>query len=496
MSSVKRQSTLRTFGKISKASAFPEFAKPSQAVLATPNKLCAPSKRKRDDSDEDAPSTFEADELALDKVFAKKVRLIRPNAFWPLTILQPKIRFSTPPPSAGSFVAPSPSAAIQKLSLASAEPPRTQRATTPEDLPASLRDILSIHQHLLHALSIHFAHNGPSTPAEVTTLCKTITVLWKKRRATKEDLQRIIAISELAADHQVAMSSENTINHSKSLFKLTTASSHTWLDYVGAASKKTYRGGLNRNPFNEKCLQALFKADVMSLYLTAKADGASHLKFLDGPLSKFPLLRCDVGAQTEQRMAKASAARDEIMDVAKASQIRQNAKPTIKQELGTENATPEQADQKLKSRTLSLFERVKAKQLANAANGAPTPETILRQHAIGRINEIVEILRMKQQQKQSAGSDPATDGPSSKVKVTKVAFGFAQIVQEIKNSVSIPIQDDEAKLCLDLLSKDVDGTWCTMFKLGSVKSLVLQGGAKSGVEIQKELELKEKARKA
>lgn len=77
MSSVKRQSTLRTFGKISKASAFPEFAKPSQAVLATSNKLCAPSKRKRDDSDEDAPSAFEADELAFDKVFAKKVRWTR-----------------------------------------------------------------------------------------------------------------------------------------------------------------------------------------------------------------------------------------------------------------------------------------------------------------------------------------------------------------------------------------------------------------------------------
>jgi hypothetical protein len=312
----------------------------------------------------------------------------------------------------------------------------------------------------------------------------------------KEDLQRIFAISELAADHQVAISSENTIGHSKSFFKLTTASSYTCLEYVGAGAKKTYRGGLNHNPFNEKCLQALFKADVMSLYLTAKVDRSTSLDFLDGPLSKFPLLRCNVGAQTEQRMAKASAARDEIMDVAKASQSRQNTKPTIKQELGTEDATPEQASQKLKSRTLSLFERVKAKQLANAANGAATPQTILRQHAIGRIGEVVEILRMKQQQKQSTGFNRANDESPSKVKVNKVAFGFAQIIQEIKNSVSIPIQDDEAKMCLELLSKDMEGSWCTMFAFGSVKSLVLQGSAKTGVEIQKELESNGRVMKA
>lgn len=234
----------------------------------------------------------------------------------------------------------------------------------------------------------------------------------------------------------------------------------------------------------------------MSLYLTAKVDNSAHLDFIHGDLSEFPLLRCEIGAQTEQRIAKASAARTEIMDVAKASQNRQNTKPTIKQELEIENATPEQASQKLKSRTLSLFERVKAKQLANAANGAPTPQSILRQHAIGRISEVVEILRMKQQQKQTGGFNSAIDESPSKVKVNKVAFGFAQIIQEIKNSVSIPIQGDEAKMCLELLSKDVDGTWCTMFELGNVKSLVLQGSAQSGAEIQNELQLKERARKA
>jgi hypothetical protein len=75
MSTSKRQSTLRTFGRVSKASAFPAFIKPTKEALAPSNKLCPPTKRKRDDSDEDTPATFEVDELAFDKIFAKKVRL-------------------------------------------------------------------------------------------------------------------------------------------------------------------------------------------------------------------------------------------------------------------------------------------------------------------------------------------------------------------------------------------------------------------------------------
>ena len=242
-------------------------------------------------------------------------------------------------------------------------------------------------------------------------------------------------------------------------------------------------------------MQTLFKADVQRLYLIATSDHPANLEFLNELLSRFPLLRCDVGAQTEQRIAKASAARTEIMDVAKASQKRQAAKTIVKINQNSEESAPEQASQELKSRTLSLFERVKAKQLANAANGAPTPASILRQHAIGRVGEVVEILRMKQQQKQSVGFNSAIDESPSKVRINKVAFGFAQIIQEIKNSASIPIQDDEAKMCLELLSKDVDGTWLTTFELGSVKSVVLQGVAKSGIEIQKELEANERVRK-
>ena len=491
MSAGKRQSTLRTFGKVSKASAFPAFVKPTKQALVPSNTLCHHSKRKRDESDNDEPIEFEVDDLAFDKVFTKKVR---PTSNWSPTFAnkyQPKIRYPTPPPfQPSTTVAQSPSSAIKKLSLATPEPLRTQRANTPEDLPEPLKEIIAIHANLLKALSIHFAHSGPSAPAEVSALCKTITSLWKRRGVTKNDLQRVLAICELAENDHAAISPTNTIEHDKSHFRLTTASVNTCLEYVAA---KIYRGGMNRIPFNEKCLQSLFRTNVMALYITANR--SVHLKFLNGPLSGFPLLKCDIGAQTKQRIAKASAARSEILNVAKASQSRQNAKSLVKTE-GAEEPSPQQASQQLKSRTLSLFERVKAKQHANAAAGAPTPDSILRQHAIGRMGEVVEILRMKQQQKQCAGLRPAIDESPSKVRVNKVAFGFVQIIQEIKNSVSIPIQDDEAKKCLQLLNEDVEGTWLMTFELGSVRSIVLQGDAKSGVEVQRELEAREKARKS
>ena len=74
MSTSKRQSTLRTIGKISKVSVFPAFLKPANVALAPSNKLCFQAKRKRDESDDDEPAKIEGDELAFDKVIAKKVR--------------------------------------------------------------------------------------------------------------------------------------------------------------------------------------------------------------------------------------------------------------------------------------------------------------------------------------------------------------------------------------------------------------------------------------
>jgi hypothetical protein len=142
--------------------------------------------------------------------------------------------------------------------------------------------------------------------------------------------------------------------------------------------------------------------------------------------------------------------------------------------------------QALKARTLSLFDRVRAKHLANSTTTTPTTDEILRHSAIGRIDEIVEILRMKQQQKLSATYMSSAHTSPGKTR-GKVSFSMMQLVNDIKTSLSVPIGSEEIKKCIEILANEVAGGWCEVFDMGTVKSVILNGNGMSGVVVKKML---------
>jgi len=305
----------------------------------------------------------------------------------------------------------------------------------------------------------------------------------------KEDIQRMLALYEISEDSTVL--GRTPIKYKASPFKLTISGTRTCIDYVRGSANSSPRG-LMSILFSESCLQTLFKAKIMSLFQSSRSNSALH--FLNGSLADFPLLACSIGAQTIARQERASARRSDILNLSAQAQKRSQPKlpSTLCKE--TEAQTETQIAEKVKSRTQSLFDRVKAKQLANSSILTPTAEMILRRHAIGRIAEIVEIIRMKQQQKMSANFVSAVHFSPSRVK-NKVSFSLNQLTSEIKNSVSVPIGDDEIRMCLKMLAGEVPGFWVSMFEMGSgeskITSVVLTGQGMGGREVQRRLEEKE-----
>ena len=61
-------------------------------------------------------------------------------------------------------------------------------------LPDELQDLVNLHSSFLTALSLHYAHNGSMTPADLRILGPGIERAWRKRRVTAHDLRRILAI--------------------------------------------------------------------------------------------------------------------------------------------------------------------------------------------------------------------------------------------------------------------------------------------------------------
>lgn len=60
-------------------------------------------------------------------------------------------------------------------------------AIAPGQLPAELLNLLALHSSFLTALSLHYAHNGTSTPADLRDLTASITLVWKQRQVTYDD---------------------------------------------------------------------------------------------------------------------------------------------------------------------------------------------------------------------------------------------------------------------------------------------------------------------
>lgn len=340
-------------------------------------------------------------------------------------------------------------------------PPRStpERATPETVVPAQVQELVQIHKAFLKAFSLHRAHNGPSAPAELGHLLESVTRLYQKRVVSIVDVQRMLGLLELKG-----LAQGSSLIHHKSPFKLLIsglgANRRHLVEFVGY-EKETRKNGktvlIKISDLNEQALQTHYESVVSQVCSSDQ---------LDGHVDAYPVLEFATGAQTVARQKKASEAKKLILDGRKPDL--DFGRLSVKDD--TERESTKQ--QTVKSRTLSLFDRVKAKQLANATVNVPSADALRRKHAVGRIAEVVEILRMKQQQKLRG---LGTSG--------KASFAMQQIIGEVRVSLSIPMADDEIKMCLEILAKEVADGWCSIFELGQTRSVVLTGVGRSGIDV-------------
>lgn len=263
---------------------------------------------------------------------------------------------------------------------------------------------------------------------------------------------------------QAGLAQGSSLTHHKGPFKLLISGLGTnrrhLVEFLGY-EKETRKNGktvlIKISDFNEQGLQTRYESHVSHVCSIAQ---------LSGQVDAYPVLEFATGAQTVARQKKASEARKLILDGRKPDL--DFGRLSVKDDAERESTK----QQTVKSRTLSLFDRVKAKQLANAAVSVPSADALRRKHAVGRIAEVVEILRMKQQQKLRRLSMSG-----------KASFAMQLIIDEVRASLSIPMADDEIKMCLEILAKEVGDGWCSIFELGQTRSVVLTGIGRSGVDI-------------
>lgn len=395
-----------------------------------------------------------------------------------LTLYQVKQQLPTPPASQAHSpidLQLSPTINFRQLSLDSDH----AAPSAPRELPQVLQDFVSLHAAFLKAFTLHIGHNGQSAPANLDSLLNSVTRIWKKHTVIPEDIQRILAIYELDVSTHF---SGRLLKHQEGPFKLTMTGSGSIgcnVEYVGWGSRRT-----TNCQWNEYNLQKLYEGEIESTWISYRSIPTC---WLFGDIRSFPKLEFAVGVQTQARQARAETARREILGLSTQAQNRPGA------QFGTQSSNkPENAgahtSEVVKSRTMSLLDRVRAKASATPSS-SQSSEASVRRYAIGRISEVVDILRMKQQQKMSSSFNSSVHSSPSKVRC-KVSFSMTQLINDIKGSLAVPLGDAEIRMCVKILQDEIPGFWLSTYTVGTVESVILNGTGLSGVEVKRILEAK------
>lgn len=352
---------------------------------------------------------------------------------------------------------------IRKARPSVAIPTPPASSPEPEELPTTLQELKSLHKAFVQALGVHYAHHGTNNAPFVSSLLSSVTRLWKRRSVSLQDVQRILAVWEICDEY-----TGNEIAHKKGPFKLVTTG-------IGSGQQtKIENVQTIASSFLESELQQKYEAVVEKLARRAQRGTQSQYIFVSQELTNFPLLKCEIGTQTQARQEKIHSIRDSILSKLSTTKSTASTEPDFATlSISDPSDPPKSREDKLKSRTLGLFDRLKAKQLANSASGgAPTSAELLRRRALHRLPDIIDVLRLKQSQKLNSLFRAAG---ASRTSSMKVSFSTDQLIQEIRDSGRVPTSPEEIRTCLDILGREVPDTWCSVYAGTGVNCVTLQG---------------------
>lgn len=316
-------------------------------------------------------------------------------------------------------------------------------------LPGKLQDFCELHAAFLTALSLYYAHNGTSSPVNVSNLLQMVTNTWRKAAVTLEDLRRLLASAQ---------------------------SDFTLEDYGRAGvclARKQARGRalkraasyVDEDDLNARFSDALLKQWVQWQACTGKENHDASTFLAQLPLSDIVQHK---SAESAAPLFARGQARLADLKAAQLSALQATTKPTAISD------AQEKTSQAVLSRGTSLLDRILAKQILSASlPSGPTKLQLERRAALHRIEDIARTLDML------AGAK------------ARITLSMPAMVQQLQQSLRNPISREEVEQCLGLMASEITPGFVRVVESGAVKAVVVCRGARVGVE-----ELRERVAKA
>ena len=374
-------------------------------------------------------------------------------------------------PSDSSSSSPTTDHETPPSSPASAKSESTQHHET-YPLPDELQDLVNLHSSFLTALSLHYAHNGSRTPADLRNLGPGIERAWRKRRVTLDDVRRIMAIGrgEGADGHEIA----------GTLYLSDYGYGKICVEIAEIPDSKRTK----RRPINEEALNSVFLRDLEQRWMCYKNDNPtdhSPSNFL-ASLALSPITPCTSLSKIAPLLSKGQRRLEDL----KTGAIKAQQKP-----LSITSANPNSIAQSktmhTSARSTDLFSRLKAKQLHQSTLPLPpSAEALARKSALQRLHKITPVL-----QSLVVSSEKHSNDDAAAVGVTPMAspmsFTMPTLVQHLQMSLRNPIGKEEVIRSIRLL-EEVAPEWVVLKEVGKMHGVTIKGAGLRRDELGKRIE--------
>lgn len=327
----------------------------------------------------------------------------------------------------------SPSTSSLLISSVSSDPvastPKQTKVVPYPNFPTELLDLINLHAAFLTALSIHYAHNGTHSPADLRNLCPDVARAWGKRRVSLDDIRRSIGtlnanIPEGSKDGRISRLSLSDYGHGK----------------ICVEMKALGKRGRIARPVNEDLLNQMFERGLKRTWEDRDME-ISTTEFVE-KLPMEPITICPSLMKISPLLAKGQR---RLEDLKAGITIKESVRMKVEE-------TP--------SPKLTLLERLRAKQIHNASLPPPASKAeMARKAALGRVEEVVAVLVLL--------------STSTSIGQSRISFTLPTIIGKLRDSFKTPMSKEEADTCVRILVSEIAPEWVKLVKMGKVEALVV-----------------------